>query len=376
MFFRSVAAALCVLTGAVTAPAQESPNTTFTIPVFAHRVTWHTVPGNWHQSSVMPLLRDNPAGGYASVNPAIISAINEQMTANGISPMVSWWPQDWLGGNDFLDAYLPIPGPKIALLYEATGRLKTNKDLHGPSGNQSTDVRYDFSVPANADRFVADMVYLHRTYFTGPYADRFTRIDGRPVVFIWITHAFDGPFDKVMARVREQVPVYLIGSEFSVPFHARRGIETIIPAMDAVSSYGFYWPDQHGPNMSDAFVAEYTRALGTWSAWLSVRAPHVKILSPLIFNYDETLIPGRRGINFRSTPAVARRLAQAARTAIADPCTTRVLPMAYVTSYDECYEGTCVITSEEYGSTYLDILRETFTPPVTITPEQRNNCRR
>lgn len=378
MLRRFFGAVLTVLATAFSASAQDVqsvPADPYVIDVYAHYVTWHEVPGEWHTASVMPVLRDNAVGGYEAENPAMIAANNAIMTANGIRPMTSWWGPTLNGGDNFLDVYLPIPGPQTAILYEATGRLKSNAQLYGPSGNKDKDVRYDFSVPFNADTFVADMKYLHRRYFTGPYANRFARIDGRPVVFIWISHAFDGPFDRAMERVRQEVPVYLIGSDFGVPFGVRPGGETVIPAMDAISAYGVYNPRHYGAEMSDEFVTGYVQALQAADTWMAVHAPHMKIMAPLGFNYDETLIPGRSGLLFRGSPEVSRRWTQEVRKAIANPCNARLLHSAFLVSFDECYEGTCITPSKEYGSVYLDIIRETFTPPVITDPDWRLDCK-
>jgi hypothetical protein len=343
------------------------------VTVLAHRVSWQVSDG-WPEASVIPLLRDRPDGGYAADNPAIIAAINGMMTANGIWPMVSWWEKDTYAGDRYLDAFLAVPGPPLAILYEATGRLKNNRELLGiPDDRGGSDIDFDYQ--PNADTFVSDMVHLHRKYFTGPHAGRFIQVDGRPVVHIWISHAFTGAFDKAMERVRAQVPVYIIGSDFTVPLYTREGIETVVPAMDAISSYGGYWWDHYGLEMTEQYPREYKQAVRAWSAWMDKHAPHMTIMPPMIFNYDERLIKGRRGYHFSSTPDMARQMAQAVREVIADPCQTRVLPMTFIVSYDECYEGTCIIPSEQYGSAYQDVVRDVFRNPIVITAEELAWCR-
>jgi len=368
-----LAAALFPATGVAQSDVEQSGNRPFMITVLAHRVSWHSVPGGWDHASVMP--RDWPHG-YASNDPGVIADINKQMSDAGIWSMSSWWGWEQgksFGGDVFMDAFLSVPGPPTAVLYEATGRLKNNLELKGiPEGKGGED--YDFSEPFNADTFVNDMVYLHSKYFTGAHADRFLRIDGRPIVFIWVSHAFTGPFDAVMARVRAQVPVYLIGSDFSVPAHFREGIEHVVPAMDAISSYGGYDPNQFGLEMDGKYIAAFRGALAQWRGWLAANTHGVKIMPPMIFNYDERLIPGRHGYHFHASLDVARQYAQEVRNAIADPCQTGILPMTFIVSYDECYEGTCIIPSIEYQSQYQDMVHEVFKDPVIITREQRQGC--
>jgi len=357
------------------------------VPVLAHYMNWATVPGGWATASVMPVLRDNPAGGYTSANPAIIAEHNRQMAANGIWPMMSWWGPDTYAGDRFLDQYLAVPGPPLAILYEATGRLLTNRQIReggvtAPfpelSPNRaimragSGDDRYDFRQAVNANTFIADMEHLHRKYFTGPHANRFVRVDGRPLVFVWISHAFDGPFDQAVAHARERAAFYLVGSDFSVPFFMRSGGESVVRGYDAVSAYGFYDPNRYGLDMDQRFISEYGAAIPQWQVWLDRNAPGVQLLLPMGFAYDETLIPGRRGVVFRSSYDIARRYAESVRTTLTNPCGTRLLRLAYLTSFNECYEGTCVEPSEEYGTAYLDIVRETFATQRTLEPCERN----
>lgn len=369
----SVAVAMGMLSQQTEAQGRRTQGRTFLVTVMAHRVSWQASDG-WPEASVIPLLRDRPDGGYAAANPAIIAAINTMMSVNGIWPMVSWWEKDTYAGDKYLDAFLEQPGPPLSILYEATGRLKNDFQVRGiPEDMGGGDI--DFAYQPNADMFVSDMIHLHTKYFKGPHADRFVRVDGRPVVFIWISHAFKGPFDAAVARVRAQVPVYIIGSDFTVPLYTRQGIETVVPAMDAISTYGGYNWDLYGLEMTPEYPKAYTRAVRDWSAWMDAHAPHMAIMPPMIFNYDERLITGRHGYHFSSTPAMARVMAQTVRDVIADPCLARVLPMAFIVSYDECYEGTCIIPSEQHGSALQDAVHDVFREPITITADQIAACR-
>ena len=105
-----------------------------TIPVFAHYVSWHTVPGGWVNASVQPIFRDAGAElGYTSESEPAIRHHNTEMSANGVLPMISWWARDTYSGDQFLKFYLSIPGPQVAILYEAVGpgRLKVSGSASG-----------------------------------------------------------------------------------------------------------------------------------------------------------------------------------------------------------------------------------------------------
>lgn len=336
-----------------------------TIPVFAHFANWWTVPGSWATSGTMPIRNDNPMGGYVSANPDIIRGQNAEMEANGIVPLVSWWARDTYAGDEYLHQYLSIPGPQIGILYEAVGPGRMTQDVRG---------EVNFSDAKNAEMFISDMEHLQNTFFS-VYPERFIRIDGRPVVFIWISHIFRGPFDETVARARERAPFFLIGSEFSSPFSPRPDLARSIRGMDAITSYGFYDRQRYGADMPQQFLEEYRFAVADWSAWILKSAPHVRIILPMGFAYDETRIPGRSGLQFRGSLSMARAYAEMVRSFAVNSCGAPIMPYAYITSYSEHAEGTAIEPSHEYGSGYLDIIRETFfsIPPVTLI-ERENMC--
>jgi hypothetical protein len=339
------------------------PSTT-SVPVFAHFAGWWTVPGSWATAATMPLRSDNPGGGYTSANPEIIRQQNAEMIANGIRPLVSWWERDSYAGDAFLDAYLAQSGPQIGILYEAVGPGRMQPNASG---------RIDVNDLANANIFINDMEYLQKKYFDR-YPERFCRIDGRPVVFIWISHAFDGAFDRVIAQARERSSFYLIGSDFMSPFAVRKGAETVIRGMDAITAYGFYDQKRYGADMPEQFLTDFASSVSTWQGWLSQNAPGVHILLPMQFAYDDTRIPGRKAEHFGSSFEMARRYAEKVRGLALNPCVSRILPYVYVTSYTEHAEGSAIEPTREFGSGYLDIVRETFLSVAVDPSRAREEC--
>ncbi len=342
-------------------PGQSTESASASIPVFAHYMDWAVANEDcWGPAASRPLLRPS---GYASNDPAVIAAHNTEMTANGILPMISWWARDTYAGDEFLDLYLSMPGPQIGILYEALGpgRLKTS----GESINMDD--------PENAGTFISDMEHLQEKYFSR-YPDRFYRIAGRPVVFIWISNAFTGPFDQVVARARQNVSFYLVGSDFTSPFGIKPGHESVIRAMDAISTYGGFDIDRYGSEMNVQYVADYRKAVLQWTRWLASNSPHTKLLLPMCFSYDDRKIPGRRQLHFTSSPEIALQFAQLVRTLITNPCEPeRVLPLAFTTSYNEHFEGSAVEPSDLYGDRYLRIINKTFNVPQQ-EEKQRANC--
>jgi hypothetical protein len=336
---------------------------------FAHYCDWHTkcVEGPWCDSwrfvSTIPFLRDAlPGIGYRSDDPVVIHAHNREMWANGIIPLVSWWgPTAPAGGDAFLDRYLsewdtaaPV---KPGLLYEVTGRLKIVNDT------------VDFADPENAERFIADVRYLSARFWSR-YPERFYRIDGRPVLFIWLTQAFRGPFDEVVARARREVPFYLIGSDFNIPTCFRPGLESIVDATDALSAYGVYAPSlaaRYGGKITESYISDYATSAKEWSLWLREHTRGTSLILPLQFAFDDRLVePPRNHPPMTCTPEVASRLAQTAHTLIAGSQLEcgNLLPYVLFVSYNEHFEGTAAEPSDRYGEDWLNILRTTFATPV------------
>ena len=357
----------------LTASAASAQSRVSTIPVFAHFAGWWTVPGQWPIAGSMPLLRDNPAGGYTSSNPEIIKAQNALMAARGVTPAVSWWAWDTFTDDKFLSTYLSIPGPQIGILYEAVGPGRMKQDANG---------RVNVADPANnAEIFVSDMQHLQEQFFN-KYPDRFFRIDGRPVVFIWISHGFDGPFDQIIARARQRASFFLWGSDFGVPFGPRPGMETVVRGMDAITSYSFYDPGRYGIEMPEDFLTDFKNSIPEWRKWLAANAPNTRLILPMQFSYDETRIPNRRGLYFRSSPEMARKYARLVRDIITDPCGSGVLPYGYVTSWNEHVEGSALepreVSREDQQrgftpTTYLDAVSDTF---LAVSPweDQDRTC--
>jgi hypothetical protein len=342
----------------------------------AHYCDWHvkcaTGPDcdSWRYASTIPLRKDaQPGIGYSADDPSIIRAHNREMSASGIIPLLSWWGPDVpAGGDAFLDAYLsqwePEAPVRAGLLYEVVGRLRMTGEL------------VDFSDPENAERFISDVRYLHQRYWSR-YPDRFYRIDGRPVLFIWLSHAFRGPFEEVAARARREVPFYLIGSDFNVPASFRPGLESVVRGLDAVSAYGIYSPPQatrHGGQVTDEYIEEYDVAAGDWSRWLSTNAPGTSLILPLQFAFDDHLVvPPRNHPSITSTASAAVKLAKTAEWQIARSqlACGNIQPFVLFVSYNEHFEGTAAEPSDRYGTDWLDVLRTTFVVPVLRPAECR-----
>jgi hypothetical protein len=188
-------------------PERTAPPLAATLAL--HYMTWLDET-TWPEASTWPLLR-NPAyplpRGYDSTDPFVFRAHNAVAARDGFAWLWSWWGRDApRGGDAMLQRYLegdPDSTVPLLLLYEATGILEA--DASG---------RFSFDRPGNARRFVDDIAYLDQAYWRNPrHSHRFLRVDGRPVLFPWVSRNFTGAWPAAVAEARSRAPFYLVGSE-------------------------------------------------------------------------------------------------------------------------------------------------------------------
>ena len=182
-------------------------------------------------------------GQYVSGDPAVISQHYAWAHEFGVGAFFcSWSGPGSYSDVTIRDALLPSPArgsTQIALLYESRARFEL-----GPDARIHLDA-------AGVARLVDDFDYIARTYFGRP---GYYEVDGRPVVVIYASRIFRGPFAEAIHAVRQHlieaygVDPYLIGDEVDwddPPDPAR------IQLFDAITGYTPYsitqaagWPSQ------------------------------------------------------------------------------------------------------------------------------------
>jgi hypothetical protein len=329
-----------------------------------HYMTWLTQ-ASWAFASTWPVLRD-PAyplpQGYDSADPLIIRRHNEIAARHGFVWLWSWWGRSAIAGGDWmLRRYLesdPDSSVPLMLLYEATGLLQPNAAGF-----------YDFDDPVNFRQLVDDVAYLDRTYWSNPrYASRFHRIDGRPVLFPWVSRNFIGAWPAAVAAARGEASFYLVGSEFTLDLEAdgetpriRADLAEVVAPLDAVSSYGLYDPRFVSPSgeLDAGYTERVDRALRGWAERLAAVAPDVGLIPPLQFAYDDRYVrPERRDPPLVSDGTQAIAVAQVVRTlvddaVVGDPRYRNVLPVVFLVSWNEHLEGSAIEWTDEHGYTYV-----------------------
>ncbi len=328
-----------------------------------HYMTW-LQQRSWPLASTWPVLR-NPAyplpRGYDSDDPVIFRAHNRNAERHGFAWLWSWWGQeDVPGGDPILRRYLDLdPGATVPLLilHETTEALIARRDG-----------LFDFDNPANFRRFVDDVAYLDRAYWSNPrYAGRFFRVDGRPVLFAWVSRNFTGAWPAAVTAARQRASFYLVGSEFGLGLRpdgrplVRDDLAEVLAPLDAVSGYGIYDPRYVPPSgrLDAAYASRYELALRGWAELVTSLAPQVRFVPPLQFAFDDHYVrPEARNPPLQSSVEEAIAVARVTRRLLddahgGDARYRSVLPAVFVVSWNEHLEGSAIEWTDEHGYGYV-----------------------
>jgi hypothetical protein len=283
---------------------------------------------------------------------------------------VSWWGPDSETDVAFRDHVLPHADAgqlKYALLYESTGRFGS------------------FSRPSYS-RLLDDFKYMAEHYFDGPH---YLKIDGKPVVFIYLTRVY---FRReagleALRRLREQFPdVYLVGDDvFGPEYYAEHA-----RLWDAVTAYDGYGQSMKEDDATRAAIRRLdTNYANAKEIANKVGAGFVPGVYP---GYNDRAV--RRGHPGRAryfTDVPDSREGDVFRSMLRDVAMPNMDPLAgnmiMVTSFNEWYEDTQIEatagvapptskddsasgthytegdTYRDYGPLYLDILCEETKQP-------------
>jgi glycoprotein endo-alpha-1,2-mannosidase len=164
-------------------------------------------------------------GVYDSRNAETIGSHIAQSKRGGIDFwVVSWWGPSNSRSDAFKNHILPHADAgklKYAIFYESTGRF-------GPFDKPSFKTLVD------------DFKFMAENYFDNPH---YLRIDGKPVVYIYLTRAYfrDRGHDE-LRRLREALPeVYLVGDDVFDTGKAKNAYRPEHAQLwDAVTAYDVY----------------------------------------------------------------------------------------------------------------------------------------
>jgi len=319
------------------------------LSVIADYYTWYP-PGGWGDHVYIPLL-----GEYSSGDPIVISKHIDWATGYGIDAFAaSWWGTDYTQTETFEKAFLNhamLNQIKFHIIYENNGRLK----IQNPDDSSDKWIQ-DLDDPFNRETLISDFLYLTK-YFSSP---QYLKIDGKPCVTFDYTLPFRGDVEGAFTELRRKVreggwEMYLVNDLMARSFYPEELISgkvslgdytTISPAhildiiknTDAISGGPppFYEMDVRGTyGMWHNFAMKYEKDFVS-SVW-----PGLHIHPSVCANCQP--IP-RSPEKFRMLLEVGREYS-----------TKKIIG---IHTFNEWTYANQVEPAEEYGLTYLEVLKE------------------
>ena len=313
--------------------------------IMAYYYTWYTQ-GDWsrHGYAGTPEL-----GLYGTDDPSIAEKHIEWASGAVDAFVVSWGGKDHFASKHLENGLLQaknLDQIKFCILYESMGRLA---ELNG-----KVHPRINFDEPEIMERFIADFKHLKATYFSH---EQYLKLeDGRPVVPIYVTRIFDNFNRKHIERVEKalDMKLFIIADETFIdlsndPLTATNGIraDSGESVFEAYTAYNMF-EDVNVREGESAFSYMRREAWPIFEQWSKATTffPHV-MPSYQDFRGHKSLTGGKEGF-----------LAQLNAMSCLPQLKTEIPYMIFLTSFNEWWEGTTIEPAMEYGTMYLDALRE------------------
>jgi glycoprotein endo-alpha-1,2-mannosidase len=201
---------------------------------------WYDLNRHWGEGYLRHLtnpVQEPLLGHYSNRDEANVERHLQWSQQYGIDNWIcSWWGPDSWENKTILDYVSPnLEGSKVSycLFYEAAGLLNM----------QNGRIEFDEQRTAT---FRAHIKFIAANYFDDP---AYYRINGRPVVYIYLTRTFAGDYENAINAARQDVAemgfdIFLIGDEvyWGSPNFTR------IAALDGITAY-----NMHGPHEYDGY---------------------------------------------------------------------------------------------------------------------------
>ncbi len=329
--------AMLLSVSASAAPPEGADTERPAVDLLAYYYPWYDT-GDWSRH---PYVDTPTLGRYGTDDPAVAAQHIMWCRDAGITGLcVSWWGEGTQTDRHLRAGLLAADNAEdiaFCIYYES---LKLDR-LDG-----TTDTSVDFAHPAVMEQFIADMRYLASTYFEH---EHYYRIDGRPVVGLYVTRVFRGFTAEHAAQMREAVgvDVFLIGDEAyygpqDAPATARHGAGVF----DAYSAYNMH-TDPRIEDGEPALAYMLREAWPVYTRW--AEDPGVWFMPKVMPSYQD--FRGHDTLS-GSPEGFEQMLHAAAELAASDPAASR--PVVFITSFNEWWEGSTIEPTDEYGTGYLD----------------------
>ena len=226
------------------------------ITVGVYYYPWHSYDfhrgGGYAREELMPQHRPT-LGEYDDRDPEVVGQhLRWSRQANVKLWVCSWWGPRRREDRTITGSILTHPelnDHKISLLYESTNRVRGN----------------------SFDLVATDATYICETYFHHP---NYYRIDGRPVVFIYLARKLDslgqlGPMVKAFRDNCHGYNPYLIGDQVWNDAPTSNKVYDAFSHLDAVTNYDIYGNMGGAPYVGQTRVDRYYDRQERWRsrAW-------------------------------------------------------------------------------------------------------------
>ena len=302
----------------------------------AYYYPWYSETRHWNEGyKGKPVL-----GEYSSRNGKTINTHIDWATGHGIDFFImSWWGPDSWEDVTLRDCFLKadLAGEiGFCIHYETWGRLEVSRD------------EIDIDNPSNRERLKQDFGYLRDTYF-GEHG--YLLIDGRPVVVIYLARTFTGDVEEAISELRKELGenVYLIGDVVYWQEPDTPKQRMLMGQFDAVTAYNMHTSVE---DIDENFIGKVS---GKYAKWRKVTGElGVEFVPDLMPGFDDTAVRPRAG-----HPVIGRSPQR-----FEDFCDEVLkhldpdLNAVFITSFNEWHEYTQIEPSQDYGTIYLEKVRD------------------
>ncbi|MFN7954584.1 MAG: glycoside hydrolase family 99-like domain-containing protein [bacterium] len=361
------------------------------ILVGAYYYVWF--PENWKLGALgdRTVPRIEPAlGRYSSRDPAIAEKHIAWATEHGIDFFVlSWWPQDPEIERRAQEGFLRarnLGDVRFCLLYESQG-LAFHPGLGTVNFGGLTIEEFLKHFDVIADRYFSNPSYL--------------RIDGRPVVILYITRTYTGLYADAIHQLRRRmrkrgIDVFLVGDE--IFWKVKRGdtleadqhepVAARVQLFDAITSYNLYEGEFEQHRGYRGLLRLLSDARGLYRRYRDAAGERTVLFPQVLPGYNDRVMR-LPSVDHFAIPRVTRPEDAPGSTLatyiarVARPFLDPRAPVALVTSFNEWNEGsqieptqTSVVTTRDssrdgqrftqgfpyqgYGAAELETLRDAF----------------
>ncbi len=304
-------------------------------------------------------------GEYSSLDSVTAEQHIRWATEHGIDFFVlSWWPKDPEIERRAEEGFLKarnLSDIHFCLLYESQGL-----QFHPGLGTVNFG-------PLTVEEFLRHFDTIADKYFSNP---SYLRIDGKPVVMLYITRTYTGLYADAIHQLRSRMrarglKLFLVGDE--IFWKVKRGdtleadqkepVQSRVNLFDAITSYNLYEGEflQHRGYRgllkffgdSARLYERYRTAAGTRTAVFPQVFPGYNDRVMRLATIDHFAIPRR----VREDAAEGSTL-ETAIERIANPFLDHRHPVVMVTSFNEWNEGTQIEPTRDGATTTRDVSRD------------------